>query len=257
MDDCVKKYRERRDERLKARQSSFHGDYGVPGMKWGEHKGENDPEEAPHGPEEGKTYKSKDDAIKQLSLAEKIMNGTGERLEKKKAELKIAKDADKGKIQSDISRMEKQYAEETKKLYGLMKKANEEYGVTSSDLSKSEKKQSELGKAKDAESVRAGGKEWTKQSLTKLWQDRGYGKRDAQKRAEVDFNEMVKSQKKTKEAEEEALKNRFIGPREKPKVYIKEPEKREENEFEKKRRIAEEMNSKKWVYPERMRGEYN
>lgn len=37
MDDCVKRYKQRRDERLKARTECFHSDYGVKGMKWGEH----------------------------------------------------------------------------------------------------------------------------------------------------------------------------------------------------------------------------
>lgn len=40
MSDCVERYKQRRDARLEARklERDFREDYGVPGMKWGEHK---------------------------------------------------------------------------------------------------------------------------------------------------------------------------------------------------------------------------
>lgn len=65
-------------------------------------------------------------------------------------------------------------------------------------------------------SFMSGGKTWDKESLTKLWQDRGYSKKQAEARAEKDLNETLAATKKNREAEEyartgaEAARDRMI-----------------------------------------------
>lgn len=183
MDDCVKRYKQRRDERLKARTECFHSDYGVKGMKWGEHntqeesgadrsKSRSGGDVIPFGPDD-KVYQNRKQSVRSM-----YKNG------------EISQDVF-GQLASD------NFSDD------IVTRAVEREWITPRQADKI--RENDNKEIKREESVRAGGKEWTKQSLTKLWQDRGYGKRDAQKRAEDDFNEMVKSQKKTKEAEEEAL----------------------------------------------------
>lgn len=55
----------------------------------------------------------------------------------------------------------------------------------------------------EPKSVRAAGKDWTKESLTELWQGRGYSKREAAKRAKNDFDRLVESHKRARESEKQ------------------------------------------------------
>ena len=203
MSDCVKRYRQRRDARLQARKSEccFHEDYGVPGMKWGEH---NAKEEETSGKSVGSGRKT----------ADKYSSG---KFTKKQLQDEYKKLIDEKGGMNKITN--KDFEEAREKLGATSEEWNNArmywYAGAGSKKEKSKKSESSdivedvpfLG-SEGPKSVKAGGKEWTKESLTKLWQDRGYGKKEASKRAENDFNEMVESQKKTRETAKSATESK-------------------------------------------------